>query len=86
MTEEINEKIDVITVYKRLGNVVFPVKICWNGKYYVIKKLGYHHREKIGGLIYHIFHVSSNTLSFRLRHNPLDLQWTLEEVSDGTTN
>ena len=86
MTEKIDEKVDVITIYKRNGNVVIPIKIRWNGKYYNVKKLGYHHREKVGNIIYHIFHVSTDTLALRLRHNPIDLQWILEEVADGFIN
>lgn len=84
MTEKVNEKIDVITIYKRLGSKIFPYKIRWNGRDYFIKKIGYHHKVRQGRIIFHIFSVSSDTLAFRLSHNPETLSWTLEEVSDGT--
>lgn len=83
MTEKVNEKIDVITIYKRLGAKIFPYKIRWNGRDYLIKKIGYHHKVRQGRTIYHIFSVSSDTLAFRLQFDPETLYWTLEEVSDG---
>lgn len=87
MTEKVDEKIDVVTIYRRIGSVVQPFKIRWRGREYIIKKLGYHHREKIGRTFFHIFHVSTEVLAFRLRMDPDTLGWTLEEVSDdGATN
>lgn len=86
MQEIINQKIDVITIYKAFGSKVAPYKLRWNGKEYLIKKIGYHHREKQGKVMYHVFSVASDNLDFRLRHDPNTLSWTLEEVSDGITN
>lgn len=86
MIEKINQRIDVVTIYKSLGSTVVPYKIKWNGKVYYIKNIGYHHREKIGNVVYHIFSVSSNSLDFRLKHDPTNLSWILEEVSDGFAN
>lgn len=83
MNQQINETIDVITIYKRLGTETAPYKIRWNGRSYLITKVGYHHKVRSGRTVYHIFHVCSDTLAFRLRHDPDTLGWTLEEVSDG---
>jgi hypothetical protein len=83
MLEKVNEKIDVITIYKRLGATIFPYKIRWNGRNYLIKKIGYHHKVREGRTVLHIFSVSSDTLAFRLRFDTETMYWTLEEVSDG---
>lgn len=85
MLEKINEKVDVITVYKKIGGEVTPYKIRWNGRDYITKKIGYHHKVRSGRTIFHIFHICSDTLAFRLRHDPDTLSWTLEEVSDGNS-
>jgi hypothetical protein len=85
MLEQINEQVDCIVIYrKRIG--AQPYKIRWNGKDYIIKKIGYHHRQKQGKVMFHIFSVASDNLDFRLRHDPESLTWTLEEVSDGLVN
>lgn len=82
---KLNEKIDVITIYKRIGGQTAPYKIRWNGRAYLITKVGYHHKVREGRTVYHIFHVCSDTLAFRLKHDPDTLHWILEEVSDGNT-
>lgn len=86
MLEYIHETIDVITIYKRLGSKTAPYKIRWNGRSYLITKVGYHHKVREGHTVYHIFHVCSDTLAFKLKHNPDSLQWILEEVSDGNSD
>ena len=83
MNQKINEKIDVITIYKKLGGQVSPYKIRWNSRDYLITKVGYHHKVREGRTVFHIFHVCAGTLNFRLKHDPDTLYWILEEVSDG---
>lgn len=86
MLEKIHERIDVITVYKRMGATVYPYKIRWNGREYKIKKIGYHHKVREGRTYSHIFSVTSDSLSFKLKFDTETLFWSLEEVSDdGTT-
>ncbi len=86
MLEKINEKVEVIGVFKKMGDKLFPARIRWNGKDYKIEKLAYVHREKVGGTVHHLFHVSSNKFYFRLRFDTFNLSWNLEEVSDGISN
>lgn len=83
MTERIQENVDVITVYRSENTGTLPLKIRWRKRDYLMKKLGYHHTERVGRDLHHIFHVANDHLSFRLRHNTSNLSWTLEEVSDG---
>jgi len=83
MHEIINEKISVISLYNRETGVVIPKKIRWQAKEYLIKSLSYHHKVRIGRNLLHIFHVTDGNLDFRLSLNTDNLQWCLEEVSDG---
>ena len=83
MNQKVNEKVDVITIYRKLEGKVTPYKIRWNGRDYITTKIGYHHAVRTGRAVYHIFHVCAGSLAFRLRHDPDTLHWILEEVSDG---
>ncbi len=83
MIEAINEKIAVITVYDPTKKGTMPWRLKWRGKVYHVLKLGYHHRVRQGRVLVHIFTVSTNTLSFKLRFDTESLLWTLEEIADG---
>lgn len=86
MTEHINERVDVITIYRKASMPhVYPYKLRWNGKEYLIKNVGYHHKVREGKTIIHIFSCSSDSLGFRLRFNSDTLSWILEEVEDGAS-
>ncbi len=61
----------------------FPRKVLFEGKEYLIKKLGYHHVYREGRTLFHVFSVASSTMFFRLVLNTEDLSWVLEEVADG---
>lgn len=86
MIEKINERIDCICIYKKAPASVIPYKIRWNGREYLIAKIGYHHKRREGRYIYHIFSVSSDTLFFKLKLDTQTLYWYVEEVSDGSAD
>ncbi len=86
MTEQINEKISVITVYNRESGMVMPRKIRWQGRIYTMTKLAYHHKIRQGRTIMHIFHVTNGSIDFRINLNTENLHWTLEEIYDGTSS
>ncbi len=48
MTETINEKISVVTVYNRDKRTALPWRLRWHGRVYTITKLGFHHTVRIG--------------------------------------
>jgi hypothetical protein len=81
--EKINEKVSVITVYSREKGTVMPFKMRWHGRDYVMTKLAYHHKSRVGVTIIHVFHVSDGNNDFRLLHNSDTLAWILEEVVHG---
>lgn len=86
MIEQINEQIDCICIYKKSPSCVFPYKIKWNSRTYIIKKIGYHYKRRDGRFIYHIFSVATDTLAFKLKLDTETLFWYVEEVSDGSAN
>lgn len=83
MQEKLFEKISVIFSYNSEKNRSVPYKIRWRLRDYFIKKLAYHHKVREGRELLHIFHVTDGNLDFKLRFNTEDLNWILEEVSDG---
>lgn len=85
MLEKLNERVDVITIYKKMGATVKPYKIRWNGREYKITKIGYHHKVQRGKIFHHIFSVCSDELFFRLNFDTETMFWTVEEVSDAAS-
>ena len=85
MLEKINEKVSVVSVFSRQKNKSVPIRIKWQGRMYVVTKLGFHHSERLGRVLHHIFSVIADNMFFRLNFDTEDLSWTLEEVSDGLT-
>jgi len=83
MLETINERVSVVTIYNRETGKVAPVRLRWQGRDYRIRKVGYHHQARQGRVWVHIFSVSTEAMAFKLRHHPENLEWILEEVSDG---
>ncbi len=86
MLEHLHEKIDVLAVFNRLGDVVAIHKVKWQNRAYRITKQVYVYKKREGRNIVHVFHVSNATLHFKLSFNTENLSWWLEEVSDGNTN
>ncbi len=85
MTETINERVEVITVYNREKGAV-PFRVRWQGRAYTVRKLAYYHKARVGRVIYHVFNVTTDTLDMRLEFNSENLHWTLREVTDGIVN
>lgn len=83
MIEYINEKVSVVSSYNHEQNRFIPYKIRWRLREYFIKKLAYYHKIHEGRNLIHIFHVTDGNLDFRLRLDSENLDWTLEEISDG---
>ena len=83
MLEPINERVSVVTAYDQKTGRTSPISLRWRGRDYRISKLGYHWKARQGRIWVHTFAVSTGAMDFKLRHHPEDLQWVLEEVSDG---
>ncbi|HEX5430135.1 MAG TPA: hypothetical protein VFX17_03625 [Patescibacteria group bacterium] len=77
MLEQINEPIEVVTIFRQ-GKAV-PFKFLWNSKEYLVKKvnLSYSSREGQGKIYY--FAVSDSVNYFKLQFDTETLNWTLLE-------
>lgn len=85
MNEQINERVEVITVYNREKGAM-PFKVRWQGRSYLVSKLAYYHKKRDGRVITHVFNVSTENIDMRLEFNSDTLHWILKEVTDGATN
>lgn len=86
MIEKIHERVSVITSYNRDKGETTIHKIRWNGRDYLITKMGYHHKIREGRNMHHIFHVNNDSLAFKLQLDTENLIWWVLEVSDGSPN
>ena len=86
MNEKINEKVSVITIYDNEKRTTLPYIIKWQGKKYTVNKIGYHHTQREGRTLKHIFSVCNDSMAFRLNFDTDNLSWTLEAVSDGNAD
>ncbi len=85
MSEIINEKVSVVSSYNRENGAVAPRKMRWQGRDYIIKQVSYHHKIREGRKLLHIFHGTDGISDFKLKLDTDSLQWTLEEIYDGTS-
>lgn len=77
------ELIDVIAICNKDIKIY---KIKWKNREYKITKIGYHHKFFLGSTLIHVFHISNDSLAFRIVFNTNTLRWKLTEVSDGQPN
>lgn len=83
MIHKLNAPVSVKLVYDHQSRTVFPQEVSWEGRVYLIIKIGLHHTFRAGRTLYHVFSVASKTLFFRLVLDTDTLLWRLEEISDG---
>lgn len=83
MTEKINEPVSVYLVSDVEKKRVYPKALIWRKRYYPISKVGLKHSFYQGEVLYHVFSVLSQTLFLKLVLNTENLNWYLEEISDG---
>ena len=81
---EINEPITISLIFDHTKRKSLIAKILWKDKVYKITKHGLHHTYRKGDTLFHVFSVSSDTISFRLLFNTNSLNWVLESVYDET--
>src|SRR3989344_7065260 len=83
MRQVISIPVSVTLEYNSKLRKVLPKLVHWDGQDYPVVKVGYHHTFREGRTLFHIFSVDTSSLFFRLRLNTDNLNWTLEEISDG---
>lgn len=79
-TIEINERVDVITVYRKQGDIsslCIPRKMQWQGREIEFTELALRHPTTQGKRMIHVFHVTDGANSYRLEFDAERLTWTL---------
>lgn len=77
MLEQINQPVEVVTIFKETG--ALPWKFLWQGKEYLVKKINLTYSSWEGRHKMHYFAVSDNSNYFKLKFNTDNLRWTLLE-------
>lgn len=76
----INERIDVVVVFKKQGDVgslCLPAKMRWRGREIEITELGLRHPTVQGKRMVHVFHVTDGANGYRIEFDAEALTWTL---------
>lgn len=80
MHEFLNEKVKVVTLYDPINKLSRPLYVHWRYRRHTITQVGYHHKVRYGRTMMHIYHVNTESVSFRLRFDTDTLDWFLESV------
>ena len=83
MIEKIDIPVTVYLVFDSEKRAVEPRAVVWNGRTYKVNKIGLQHKFKQGNTLFHVFSVASKSMFFRLIFNTENLQWRLNQISDG---
>jgi hypothetical protein len=79
-TVQINERVDVVAIYRRRGEVdslCLPCKMRWRGREIDLTELALRHPTVQGKRMLHVFHVSDGSNGYRLEFDAERLYWTL---------
>ena len=79
-TIQINERIDVVTVFKKRGDIAslcMPIKMRWRGQEIDITELGLRHPTVQGKRMIHVFHVADGANGYRIEFDAEALTWNL---------
>jgi hypothetical protein len=85
-TVEINERVDVVAVFRRRGDIVslcLPSKMRWRGQEISFSELALRHPTVAGQRMIHVFHVSDGSNGYRLEFDAMALTWTLVALIGG---
>ena len=79
-TIQINERIDVVTVFKKRGDInslCLPVKMRWGDREIDITEVGLRHPTVQGKRMIHVFHVTDGSNGYRIEFDAEALTWNL---------
>ena len=82
-TVKINERIDVVTVFRKQGDVsslCLPHKMRWRDREIIFTELGLRHPTIQGKRMVHVFHMSDGANGYRLEFDAQQLTWSLLAV------
>lgn len=79
-TIEVNERVDVVTVYRRQGDIsalCMPSRMRWRSQEIDFTELALRHPTVKGKRMIHVFHMSDGANGYRLEFDAEHLTWTL---------
>lgn len=82
-TLEINERIDVVAVFRRAGDIqtlCVPVRMHWGSRDIELTELALRHPTVQGKRMIHVFHMSDGSNNYRIEFDAEALTWTLVSV------
>lgn len=82
----INERVDVVTVFRRqgdIGSLCTPAKMRWRGREIDLTELTLRHPTVQGKRMIHVFHVGDGANGYRLEFDAESLTWTLVAMIAG---
>jgi hypothetical protein len=85
-TVQINERVDVVCVFKRQGesfSLCVPYKMRWRGREIELSELALRHPTVAGKRMVHVFHMGDGTNGYRLEFDAEALTWTLACLISG---
>jgi hypothetical protein len=88
-TVAINERIDVVTVFHRQGDIsslCVPCRMRWRGQDIELTELALRHPTVQGKRMIHVFHVSDGANNYRLEFDAEGLTWTLVTILEGANS
>ena len=83
MTEEIDERVSVNLLSNHIKGAAGPSSLYWRGRRYTLSHIGFHHTQREGRTLIHIFSATDGTTFFKLQLDTETLAWKLLEVTDG---
>ena len=83
---ELNERVDVVAVFKKRGDVgtlCMPCKMRYKGQEIEFSELGLRHPTQAGRRMIHVFDMSDGVNDYRLEFDAEALTWTLVAMLEG---
>lgn len=79
-TIEVNERVDVVTVFRKYGNIAslcLPIRMRWGNRDIEFNEFALRHPTHQGTRMIHVFHVSDGANGYRLEFDAEALTWML---------
>jgi hypothetical protein len=80
MPEHIDESVSVNLLSNHLKGTAAPSSLYWRGRRYTLSQMGFHHTERSGRVLVHVFSMTDGTTFFKLRFDTETLGWKLLEI------
>ena len=83
---KLNERIDVVAVFKKRGDIAtlcLPCKLRYKNVEINLTELGFRHPTQQGKRMIHVFDMSDGTNDYRLEFDAESLSWTLVGILYG---